>query len=57
MGKRMNKGELFKFIEEDLEFVSKETWLIMIAKYLSTDDLHEMLDANELSPRFFEEGE
>jgi hypothetical protein len=37
--------------------VSAEDMLTMALKYMSTDDVEDMLDANELSERFFEEGE
>ena len=37
--------------------VSAEDMLPMALKYMSTDDVADMLDCNELSERFFEEGE
>jgi|TARA_B100001094_G_scaffold315604_1_gene355767 hypothetical protein len=37
--------------------VSAEDMLTMALKYMSTDDVADMLDCNELSERFFEEGE
>ena len=37
--------------------VSAEDLLTMALKYMSTDDVEDMLDCNELSERFFEEGE
>tara|TARA_R110002110_G_C12902618_1_gene665112 strand:- start:125 stop:313 length:189 start_codon:yes stop_codon:yes gene_type:complete len=37
--------------------VSKEMWITMICNYLTTHDLEDMLDINELSPRFFEHNE
>ena len=37
--------------------VSAEDMLTMCLKYMSTDDVEDMLDTNELSERFFEEGE
>ena len=37
--------------------VSAEDMLTMALKYMSTDDVANMLDCNELSERFFEEGE
>ena len=40
-------------IEEGL--VSAEDMLTMALKYMSTDDVADMLDANELSERFQEE--
>ena len=38
-------------------YVSTEDLLTMCLKYMSTDDVEDMLDTNELSERFFEEGE
>jgi len=40
-------------VEEGL--VSAEAMLTMALKYMSTDDVADMLDANELSERFQEE--
>ena len=40
-------------VEEGL--VSAESMLTMALKYMSTDDVADMLDANELSERFQEE--
>ena len=37
--------------------VSAEELLTMALKYMSNDDVEDMLDANELSERFFEDGE
>lgn len=34
--------------------VSAEDLLVMCLKYMSTDDVADMLDCNELSPRFTE---
>ena len=42
-------------VEEGL--VSAEDMLTMALKYMSTDDVADMLDANELSERFQEEDE
>tara|TARA_B100000768_G_scaffold175492_1_gene186983 strand:+ start:405 stop:575 length:171 start_codon:yes stop_codon:yes gene_type:complete len=52
---KMTTKELLNYVYDDLEFVSKETWITMICKYLTTDDLEEMLDMNELTPRFIDE--
>ena len=41
----------------DHGMVSAEDMLTMCLKYMSTDDVEDMLDANELSERFFEDGE
>ena len=35
--------------------VSAEEMLVMALKYMSTDDVEDMLDCNELSERFFED--
>ena len=35
--------------------VSAEEMLTMALKYMSTDDVEDMLDSNELSERFFED--
>ena len=35
--------------------VSAEDMLTMALKYMSTDDVEDMLDSNELSERFFED--
>ena len=37
--------------------VSKDLWITMICKYLTTQQLYEMLEMNELTPRFFEHNE
>ena len=39
----------------DNGIVSAEEMLVMALKYMSTDDVEDMLDCNELSERFFEE--
>jgi hypothetical protein len=36
--------------------VSAEDMLTMALKYMSTDDVEDMLDCNELSERFMEDG-
>ena len=36
-------------------FVSADDMLVMALKYMSTDDVEDMLDANEISERFTEE--
>ena len=38
-------------------YVSTEDLLTMCLKYMSTDDVEDMLDTNELSERFTEEEE
>ena len=42
-------------VEEGL--VSADTLILACLKYMSNDDVREMLDANELSPRFLDEEE
>jgi len=37
--------------------VTAEAMLTMALKYMSTDDVEDMLDCNELSERFFEDEE
>lgn len=39
----------------DMGMVSAEDMLTMCLKYMSTDDVEDMLDTNELSPRFQED--
>jgi len=41
----------------DEGIVSAEDMLTMALKYMSNDDVEDMLDANELSERFFEDEE
>tara|TARA_R110002074_G_scaffold388103_1_gene570560 strand:+ start:339 stop:506 length:168 start_codon:yes stop_codon:yes gene_type:complete len=41
----------------DNGMVSAEDMLTMTLKYMSNDDVEDMLDTNELSERFFEDGE
>lgn len=36
-------------------YVSADDMLVMALKYMSTDDVEDMLDANELSERFMDE--
>lgn len=42
----------FDLIDEGL--VSADTMAMCCLKYMSWDDVRDMLDCNELSPRFFE---
>jgi hypothetical protein len=51
----MTTKEILDHVYERLELVSKETWVTMICKHLTTEELELMLDNNELTPRFFEE--
>ena len=39
----------------EMGMVSAEDMLTMCLKYMSTDDVEDMLDTNELSPRFQED--
>jgi hypothetical protein len=44
------KDKALEMVEEGI--VSAEVMLIMALKYMSTDDVEDMLDTNELSERF-----
>ncbi len=46
------RDKAIDFVEDGL--VEPMTMIIMCLKWLSNDDVEEMLDANELSERFFE---
>ena len=39
----------------EMGMVSAESMLTMCLKYMSSDDVEDMLDCNELSPRFQED--
>ena len=49
-----SRDKALELVEEGL--VSADDMLIMALKYMSTDDVEDMLDCNELSERFLEEG-
>ena len=49
-----SRDKALELVEEGL--VSADDMLIMALKYMSTDDVEDMLDINELSERFLEEG-
>lgn len=49
-----SRDKALELVEEGL--VSADDMLIMALKYMSTDDVEDMLDCNELSKRFLEEG-
>ena len=49
-----SREKALELVEEGL--VSADDMLIMALKYMSTDDVEDMLDCNELSERFLEEG-
>ena len=48
-----SRDEALELVEDG--FVSAEEMLTMCLKYMSTDDVEDMLDCNELSERFFED--
>tara|TARA_R100001015_G_C4612648_1_gene168208 strand:- start:948 stop:1121 length:174 start_codon:yes stop_codon:yes gene_type:complete len=54
---RLSKTQIWEHIDYRLAMVSKEEWITMIGKYLNVDDFYDLLDCNELSPRFYEEGD
>lgn len=47
------RDKALELVEEGI--VDAEDMLIMALKYMSTDDVEDMLDVNELSERFTEE--
>ena len=47
------KDKALELVQDGM--VSAEDMLTMALKYMSTDDVEDMLDANELSDRFLEE--
>ena len=49
------RDKALELVEDGM--VSTENMLTMCLKYISTDDVEDMLDANELSDRFLEEEE
>ena len=49
------RDEALQMVEDGL--VSADDMLVMALKYMSQDDVADMLDANELSERFNEEDE
>ena len=48
-----SRDKALELVEEGL--VSADDMLIMALKYMSTDDVEDMLDCNELSDRFIED--
>ena len=50
-----SRDKALELVEEGL--VSADDMLIMALKYMSTDDVEDMLDCNELSDRFIEDEE
>jgi len=53
MGYYTSRDEALDLIENGV--VSAESMLTMCLKYMSTDDVADMLDCNELSARFMDE--
>ena len=49
------RDKALELVEDGM--VSTENMLTMCLRYMSTDDVEDMLDANELSDRFLEEEE
>lgn len=55
---KMTTEEILNHVYDRLDHVvSKDLWITMICKYLTTQQFEHMLDINELTPRFFEEDE
>jgi hypothetical protein len=50
-----SRDRALELVEEG--FTTAEDMLTMCLKWMSTDDVEEMLDANELSDRFLDEEE
>ena len=50
-----SRDRALEFVENGI--VSAEAMLTMALKYMSNDDVEDMLDTNELSERFFEDEE
>mgnify|MGYP001327624700 FL=1 len=48
-----SRDKALELVEDGM--VSAEDMLVMALKYMSTDDVADMLDCNELSERFMEE--
>ena len=48
-----SRDRALELVEDGM--VSAEDMLTMALKYMSTDDVEDMLDCNELSPRFMED--
>jgi hypothetical protein len=51
--KTNSRDKALELVEDG--YVSAESMLTMCLKYMSTDDVEDMLDCNELSERFTEE--
>jgi hypothetical protein len=50
-----SRDEALELVENGI--VTAESMLTMCLKYMSTDDVEDMLDCNELSSRFMDEDE
>ncbi len=50
-----SRDKALELVEDGI--VSAEDMLTMALKYMSTDDVEDMLDANELSERFMEDAD
>lgn len=44
--------KFWQHIEKVEELTNKEDWVTMVCQWLTKEDLWEMLDANERTPRF-----
>jgi len=53
MGNQCPRDKLLEMIENGV--VSADNAVLMCVKYMSADDVEDMLDANELSERFLED--
>mgnify|MGYP001142197651 FL=1 len=50
-----NRDKALEMVEEGL--VTADHLLLCCLKYMSNDDVHDMLDCNELTERFLNDGE
>ena len=53
--KTNSRDKALELVEDG--YVSAESMLTMCLKYMSTDDVEDMLDTNELSERFMEDAD
>ena len=55
---KMTAKEMHNHVYDRLDdIVPEDEWRAMICRYLTTQQLYEMLEMNELTPRFFEHNE
>ena len=47
------RDRLYDLVTEGV--ISRDTLVIMVCKWMTSDDIEEMLDANELSARFMDD--